>query len=328
MELIHPYYELLGLVPLDPADSAPFIEAAGRTCYKSEDKITPTSAQKFVGGIIKSGHHSVIEHSNLVMRLKNKSTFPVDVKERIVAAFGERMKYHKIHIHADYVYIAGNYRAWYQTIDALGMLDNIRSYEPHAARALCFDVYAIIKDMFSLSWTLEVEDAWRASSQFMAILDPAEVPRRLRQYSVRIVCDRGVTHEIVRHRPFAYSQESTRYVNYKGGMQFIIPNWVNIEPKGANEPLVQRFMDPPAYRWARACLDAELAYVKLIEEGWKPQQARSVLPNSLKTEIVCTAFKEDWEWLFKMRCSKAAHPQIRQIMEPLQEEMRKLGYVD
>ncbi len=168
------------------------LELAGRTCYKSEDRITPDSAAAFVRRIIASGHHSVIEHASV---------------------------------------------------------------------------------------------------------------------SVRFVCDRGVSHELVRHRLAAFSQESTRYANYAqdrfGGEITVI------------RPLFWR-PDSPAYAlWRAAMAQAEASYLELLSQGARPQEARSVLPNSLKTEIVMTANLREWRHVFNLRCSKAAHPQIREIMLPL-----------
>jgi len=168
------------------------IELAGRTCYKSEDKITKDSANRFVRGLIKSGHHSVIEHANA---------------------------------------------------------------------------------------------------------------------TVRFITNRGVTHELVRHRLASYSQESTRYCNYGGQeMEFIKPVWYD----GSTQKQQDYFV--------ASCIDAEIAYNRLLKYGWKPEQAREVLPNALKTEIVVTANFREWWHIFKLRCSKAAHPQIRALMIACRDE--------
>jgi len=170
------------------------IELAGRTCYKSEDKITAESARTFVKRLLQSGHHSVIEH-------------PVA--------------------------------------------------------------------------------------------------------SVKFITDRGVSHEAVRHRLASYSQESTRYCNYGGSeIQFIRPVWADI-PLGDPEKWWYQSDDAPIDHWINAMMEAEDAYKDLLRDGWRPEQARSVLPNSLKTEIVMSANLREWRHVFKLRCSKAAHPQIR-----------------
>jgi len=121
----------------------------------------------------------------------------------------------------------------------------------------------------------------------------------------RIICDRGITHEIVRHRLASYSQESTRYCNYakgKFGEQITV-----IVPAGVQE-------GTPAYaRWLIACEQAEYSYFKLIEKGEKPQIARSVLPTCLKTEIVMTANFREWRHFLRLRLAPAAHPDMQPV---------------
>ncbi len=127
--------------------------------------------------------------------------------------------------------------------------------------------------------------------------------------TVRIICDRGVTHEIVRHRLASYSQESTRYCNYSSrGMTFIQPFF---------------FSEKKYEIWWKAMKSCESAYNSLIELGATPQEARSVLPNSLKTEIVMTCNLREWRHFFRLRCSKKAHPQMREIAVPLLKEFQK-----
>ncbi|PIE69051.1 MAG: thymidylate synthase (FAD) [Deltaproteobacteria bacterium] len=127
--------------------------------------------------------------------------------------------------------------------------------------------------------------------------------------SVRIVCDRGISHEIVRHRLASFSQESTRYANYAK------------ERFGKEITVIRPFFwaeDSPAYAlWLEAMLKAEEIYLAMLKAGAKPQEARSVLPNSLKTELVVTANLREWRHIFHLRCPSSAHPQIRQIMLPL-----------
>ena len=173
------------------------IEAAGRTCYKSEDQITVDSAVRFAAMLLARGHESVIEHTSM---------------------------------------------------------------------------------------------------------------------SVRFIIDRGVSHELVRHRLAAFSQESTRYCNYgkSGEVTFIAPcfGWA----EGST-----------LYRdWIFAMRQAEHIYLRMIGAGAKPEEARSVLPNSLKTEIVMTANLREWRHVFKLRTSSKAHPQMREVMVPLLAELKSL----
>ena len=186
MKVITPYVEAMH--PIDGAVILSRIEAAGRVCYKSESKITDSSAAAFVRRIIKSGHEAVLEHCNI---------------------------------------------------------------------------------------------------------------------SLKFVCDRGVSHEIVRHRVASYCQESTRYCNYsKGdfGGEITVIKPLYLTP------------DTAAYCvWLNASAAAEVAYFKLLDWGCSAQEARAVLPNSLKTEVVMTANLREWRHFFRLRCSLAAHPQMREV---------------
>lgn len=133
--------------------------------------------------------------------------------------------------------------------------------------------------------------------------------------SVRIICDRGVSHEWVRHRIASYSQESTRYCNYNsekfgGGIAFIRPYFAD------NERLFEI--------WKAEMESAEKAYMDMLANGAKPEDARSVLPNSLKTEFICTMNLREWRHFFALRCAKAAHPAMREIAVPLQEAFREM----
>ncbi len=130
--------------------------------------------------------------------------------------------------------------------------------------------------------------------------------------TVRIICDRGVSHEIVRHRIGSYSQESTRYCNYNSdGITVIKPFFFA--------------QDPERYKiWLSTMEACETAYKTLISRGASPQEARSVLPNSLKTEIVVTFNLREWRHFFKLRCPRAAHPQMREISIPLLKKFQGL----
>lgn len=130
--------------------------------------------------------------------------------------------------------------------------------------------------------------------------------------SVRFICDRGVSHELVRHRLCSFSQESTRYCNYAGEkfgkeLTFI-------------RPVFWQYGEIPYQIWEMSMQMAQSFYFDLIKEGSSPQEARSVLPNSLKTDIVVTANIRQWRTMFEQRCASSAHPQMRQVMIPL------LGY--
>lgn len=130
--------------------------------------------------------------------------------------------------------------------------------------------------------------------------------------TVRVICDRGVTHELVRHRIASYSQESTRYCDYEAkGVRVIEPIFFVGEGKEAKYQV-----------WLQTMNMIEAAYQKLRELGASPQEARTVLPNSLKTEIIVTFNIREWRHFFRLRCSKGAHPQMRQITIPLLKQFQ------
>ena len=133
--------------------------------------------------------------------------------------------------------------------------------------------------------------------------------------SVKFVVDRGVSHEIVRHRLFSFAQESTRYCNYSKGkfgseLTFIEPCFWDIK-------------DYNMITWLAACTYAQSVYFTLLEEGATPQEARTVLPNSVKTELIVTGNYREWRHFFKLRTDKAAHPQMREVAIPLLKELRR-----
>lgn len=134
--------------------------------------------------------------------------------------------------------------------------------------------------------------------------------------TVKFVVDRGVSHEIVRHRIASYCQESTRYCNYSkdnfgSEITFIIPEYLEYKSEGWKT-------------WKTAMKVCEDTYFKLLDIGLTPQEARAVLPNSLKTEVVMTANLREWRTFFKLRCANAAHPQMREVTRPLLEEFKSL----
>jgi thymidylate synthase (FAD) len=155
--------------------------------------------------------------------------------------------------------------------------------------------------------------------------------------TVKFICDRGVSHEFVRHRLASFAQESTRYCNYGKDehVQYIIPSWLDLEegeysvknwdtldPKIKN---MSNVTNKKAYRWALHMLWSERMYnylVNPLDNKWSAQEARSVLPNSLKTEINIKANLREWRHIFKMRVASAAHPQMRELMRPLLDEFK------
>jgi len=189
-----------------------------------------------------------------------------------------------------------------------------------------FEILTEIKDQFDILKRLERigRTCYRSSSAFdedsatsfcdMIMDNQHESVIEHEHISVRIICDRGISHEIVRHRIASYSQESTRYCNYSKGkfggeLTFIKPCFWKEES--------QEYL-----RWELVMNMVEENYLFMIDKGTSPQEARSILPNSLKTEIVMTANLREWRHFFKLRTSKKAHPQMREIAIPMLEEFQ------
>ena len=150
--------------------------------------------------------------------------------------------------------------------------------------------------------------------------------------TVRFIVDRGVSHELVRHRVASFAQESTRYCNYGKDehISFIIPCWFNKEWANSYNGINCNLNDIDAgncqeftvREWCYQMAHSEVSYNCLISNNWSPQQARSVLPNSLKTEINVSANIREWRHIFKLRTAKAAHPQMKEVMIPLLNEFK------
>ena len=194
----------------------------------------------------------------------------------------------------------------------------------------------------TLNYRHIVENDWLDDLQY--ICEPTKYHEK--RTMVRFICDRGVSHELVRHRVFSFAQESTRYCNYSrdkfDGVTFISPSWMpeNIFDTIAKAVVNVDNLDAYWYCWFNSIWESEMAYLSLLNNydnrvadkrfktkfkgnPWTPQQARSVLPNSLKTEIVMTGFNSDWNKFFKLRDDKHAHPDMQVLAHKLHEDFKR-----
>ena len=267
------------------------IEIAGRTCYKSEDKITPTSAKEFVDRMIKSGHGAMLEHGTVYLTIPTQNR--------------NSEKYKRNH---------------YSAV-------NIVSVDGINGRTFVTTNYRVL-----------VENEWLDDLKY--ICEPTVFHEK--RISVRWTCDRGVSHEFVRHRVFSFAQESTRYCNYSkdkfgNELTFIIPTWLTLPESNytycdgdwidANKQVIQISEDEANAHSFLVTLDcSEYQYTQLINNGWKPQQARQILPNALKTELVMTGFESDWKHFFELRCDTAAHPDARKLALELYNKLYNKEY--
>lgn len=305
MKLIKPSYEIWQQ-PCGLEGVYKQIERVGRVCYKSEDKIAEGTAKAFVDRMIASGHGAMLEHGTVYLMIDCSGRL-LDVANKYV-----NNKYSEWTLHPDGVHycITTNYRVLLQ-------------------------------------------NGWLNDLEYQC--EPTEYHEK--RITVKFVCDRGVSHEFVRHRVFSFAQESTRYCNYskdKFGKEltFIMPCWVdvpegkytNISKQSSEDGEYKQIMlhenninaypltTTPEGRFLWHCLWSEHDYFDLLEQGWQPQQARAVLPNALKTELVMTGFVSDWRHFFSLRSKIAKtgkpHPQAQELADPLMDEFIKKGIME
>ena len=178
-----------------------------------------------------------------------------------------------------------------------------------------------------------VENGWLDDLKY--ICEPTEYHER--RYTVKFICDRGVSHEFVRHRVMSFAQESTRYCNYSkdkfgNEITFIKPCFLDDSKLALYGPYHTVIRDKsPESIFIASLNNAEKDYIDLIDLGWKPQEARTVLPNALKTELVVTGFVSDWNHFFDLRArgtTGAPHPQAKELAEPLMKEFIARKYIN
>ena len=271
---------------IEEKDPYKMIELAGRTCYKSEDKITENSAKEFVDRMIKLGHGAMLEHGTVYLTIT--ATSP-EVRKYEINPYSRVKKI---------------------SVDGI----NGRAY-------------------ITTNYRVLVENKWLDDLKYQC--DPT--PSHEKRITVKFICDRGVSHEFVRHRVFSFAQESQRYCNYNkdkfnNELTFIKPTWLNI-PTGdytywdgdwcdIDNMKIQLPSDNGVADNFLWCLNnAGMQYRLLINKGLKPQEARAVLPNATKTELVMTGFESDWEHFFELRCSGAAHPDAKKLADELKSLM-------
>ena len=312
MKIIAPSVELLR-TGLETEFITPeqFIEKVGRTCYKSEDKITDESAAKFVSNLIKRGHEAMIEHWSLIFR-----TTP-DWYEEIIS--DQDILMHNCNIDLNKPlrpYL--RFTDW-QTTDGdarciiSGNMRALRDYAKACIEGFGFMpmyMHGLIRN-YPLFFP-EYQD-WvpgRIVNDILIHISVSELVGDLERgthmdVTMKFICDRGVSHEIVRHRVASFAQESTRYCNYsidKFGNEITVvrPSWCE---EGSYVYNI----------WLNGCRENEETYFAMINEGAAPQEARSALPNSLKTEIIVTMTLNGWDHFFRLRCDPAAQPDMREV---------------
>jgi thymidylate synthase (FAD) len=323
-----------GLAPSDEGRLLQLIELCGRTAYKSEDKITDDSAKAFVLMLKKHGHLSVLEHSNIVLKIeagpKQKQVdaavaFAGRVSATLLGSLRERNAYHRVYsmTHSPHgaVAIAANLRGWLETLGYLKTTDG--------------GFYSLFSSALSKSYPVlfesvdppAEEDPFRISlmneEEQLATLkkDPAS---DLPVFVFKFVCDRGITHEVVRHRVLSFTQESTRYVNYKNkGMVLILPEEIREFYDSEKDEFVT---DHPLVKtWIQRAETIFEWYQADLHRGLRAEIARDILPNLLKSDLLVSGRWSGWRHFIQLRDSQHAHPRIRAIAREVRAYFDSLG---
>lgn len=304
MQLIKPSFEILEQGP-GLQGIYKQIELAGRTCYKSLDKITEDSAEGFVNRMIKSQHYAMLEHGAVYLMIPYKGDI---IRSKYYQNPYSKVNHHSTGYNEGFIDVTTNYRVL-------------------------------------------VENGWLDDLKYLC--EPTE--HHEKRVTVKFTTDRGVSHEFVRHRVFSFAQESTRYCNYskdKFGHEitFIEPTWFDKESCDINYikyPAILTDGFFPEYDYSDwngstrkeitkeamfiwSLLTAERAYFEAIRLGAKPQEARQILPNALKTELVMTGFVSDWQHFFDLRArgtTGAPHPDAKALAEPLMHEFENRNLI-
>lgn len=293
MRLIKPSFEILdqqyGLEGIYKQ-----IEIAGRTCYKSEDKITEDSAKEFVDRMIKSGHGAMLEHGTVYLAIPISEWRCTD-----------------------------DYRDSYISNPYSNVNDSLVDWENNEGTVYITTNFRVL-----------VENGWLDDLQY--ICEPTEYHEK--RITVKFITDQGILREFTRHRVFSFAVESTRYCNYSKNrfsheITFIQPNWISDKDIENYHMDFGYFTDQDTNhitavnRFMSALKNAEYFYMELIKLGWKPQQARNILPLATKCDMVMTGFVSDWKHFFELRDATSAHPQAQELAHSLHETFIQRGLI-
>lgn len=291
MKLIKQSFEILEQKDFSLIGIKKFIERCGRVCYKSEDRITDDSYEKFVNMLVKRDHARPLEFGTVHLKISSGMLFEEFLQDLVDYKLYNPawIKYKEL---PEYTYITTNYRHYLQIIKKC----------PYIA-------------------------------EYFTEQDNCYYPSR---YTVHMTLSRGVMDEFRTHVGLSHLAESTRYCNYSkdkfdNQITFIQPSWIILDKEISpiNELCLlsgQYDRENPNLRYLASLVDANYAYVLLLNKGWTPQQARDVLPLSVKSELISCGFEDAWSNFFYRRCANDAHPMAREIAIPLQKRFKELGY--
>lgn len=285
MKLIKQSFEILEQTDFSLKGIKQFIERCGRVCYKSEDRITDTSYEKFVDMLIKKDHARPLEFGTV--HLKTKSSNFQGFMQALYAEGIFNDVWIKSNYNEEVVYTTTNYRYYLDMIKRIPFIKNYFTEE-----------------------------------------DNEYYPKR---YTVHFITSRGIMDEFRTHVGLSHLAESTRYCNYSkdrfdNEITFIKPCWLNDEKLKLYGPYHTVIRDEsPESIFIANLNNIQRDYLDLIKLGWTPQQARSVLPLGIKSELISCGFGSAWCNFFYRRCAKDAHPMAREIAIPLQDKFKEMG---
>lgn len=307
------------------------IELVARTCYKSEDLITEDSCVKMVDNLIQREHYAMLEHATLVLNMDGESFYDtLDLMNHIEKSLKLRNDYKTFKGYLNftdynaYYIISGNIRGWIEflqeCVEATGKIPLF--FKKFLEQNKTQDNLVLFKEFYNSNggyFGKDPEDPWCCQIKDTSKLSIEE--RLIHEIlTVKFTVDRGVTHELVRHRDCSFAQESTRYCNYSKG-------------KFGNELTVIEpcffVKDTNVYTrkygiWKAGCESCEQAYFELLEAGATPQEARDVLPTSVKADIIMTTNIREWIHILELRAlgvTGKPHPQMEEVMVPLAKEL-------
>lgn len=303
------------------------IELVARTCYKSEDLITEDSCIKMVNNLIQRQHYAMLEHATLVLNVDSNSfNDALGLVNHLEKGLKLRKDYKTFKSYLNftdynaYYIISGNIRAWLEflneCVEAIGKIPLF--FKKYLEQNKTDDNLVLFKSFYQENGGMFVypeEEIWCCQ-----IKDTSKLSIRERliheTLSVKFTVDRGVTHELVRMRDCSFAQESTRYCNYSKGkfgneITVIKPCFWNEDTEVFNE-------------WKMGCEESEKSYFILLNEGATPQEARDVLPTSVKADIIMTTNIREWIHILELRAlgtTGKPHPQMEEVMIPLAKEL-------
>lgn len=303
MIVVDPSYEIQD--ELDQASLVIRLEVCGRICYKSEEKIDRDSALPFVKKIAEHGHNSVMEMAVVTLAVKCSD-------EQFAALLALEPKYLFIDRLDDEILVTASIRSFRELYQRAGKTPLVEAMVGFQVDSHSY----LFEGIWDGGHGLREESNIQVRKLDLQEVEglPAALVANHRFCGVKLTVNRAVTHEIVRHRPCSYLQESQRYCRYS-------------QDKFGNQVT---FIKPMFYKegteefslWQKAMEDTEKIYLQLLDTS-TPQAARTVLPNSCKTEIIVYCNLTEWKHIFKLRTSPAAEPSMREVMIPLAAEMEE-----